>query len=92
MPRESCAVILTVLIQSNPFACTPQVVQTCFGGLEVGSCEPSSPNWLIDFLDVSMGALLSNGIVGSIRLQEDAAWRASGTRFENKTGRINHAH
>eukprot|EP00903_Cladosiphon_okamuranus_P011990 g11259.t1 len=28
-----------------------EVVQTCFGGLEVGSCEPSSPNWLIDFLD-----------------------------------------
>lgn len=32
-----------------------QVVQTCFGGLEVGSCDPSSPNWLKDFLDVSLG-------------------------------------
>lgn len=41
-------------IQSNPSVCTFQVVQTCFGGLEVGSCEPSSPNWLVDFLDVSV--------------------------------------
>lgn len=28
-----------------------EVVQKCFGGLAVGSCAPTSPNWLNDFLE-----------------------------------------
>lgn len=39
-----------------------QVVQTCFGGLEVGSCVAASPSWLFDYLEVGVETTIVNAL------------------------------